>query len=138
MNTLRALLKRPGYRYLIIGGSVYIFELLVIVTAQKLGASVPWAVAIGFCLGTLLSFFLQKIVTFGDKRMHHRVLVPQMVATILLVLWNLSFSVLLARALQNHAPAVVSRTIALAITTIWNFYLYKTHIFKTSTQELIG
>lgn len=124
------MLQRPGYRYLIIGGSVYVFELVVIVAAQAVGASPVWAVAISFCLGTFVSFFLQKLVTFGDKRMHHRILIPQMIATALLILWNLSFSVLLTKLLQHHLPAVVTRTLALAITTIWNFYLYKTHIFK--------
>jgi putative flippase GtrA len=138
VNKIKELLKRPGYRYLIIGGSVYVFELAVIVVAQRLGASAPWAVAISFCLGTLVSFFLQKLVTFGDKRMHHRILIPQMVATALLIVWNLSFSVLLTKLLQHHLPAVVTRTLALGVTTIWNFYLYKTRIFKNSSEELIG
>ncbi|HSX05966.1 MAG TPA: GtrA family protein [Candidatus Saccharimonadales bacterium] len=132
MLQLTQLLKRPGYRYLIIGGSVYLFELAVIVVAQRLGASAVWAVAISFCLGTLVSFFLQKLVTFGDKRMHHRILIPQMVATALLIVWNLTFSVLLTKLLQQHLPAVITRTLALGITTVWNFYLYKTHIFKQS------
>lgn len=138
MQRIKELLRRPGYRYLIIGGSVYAFELVVIVVAQQLGASPVWAVAISFCLGTLVSFFLQKLVTFGDKRMHHRILVPQLIATIVLVLWNLSFSVLLTKALQGHVPAVVTRTLALGITTIWNFYLYKTRIFKNAAEELIS
>lgn len=139
MNKLRVMLRRPGYRYLIIGGSVYVFELLVIVVAQQMGARAPLAVAISFCLGTAVSFFLQKLITFGDKRMHHRILVPQMIATALLVLWNFGFSVILTDLLQNHAPAVVTRTLALGVTTIWNFYLYKTRIFKHSDQEaLIG
>lgn len=117
-------------RYLIIGGSVYVFELAIIIAAQRLGASAAWSVAISFCLGTLLSFFLQKLITFGDRRMHHRVLLPQMIAMLLLVCWNLGFTVLLTKLLERHAPAVVARTIALCITTIWNFYLYKTHVFK--------
>jgi putative flippase GtrA len=132
VELLKAHLRRPGFRYLIIGGTVYVFELGVIVLAQRLGASPTWAVAISFCSGTLLSFFLQKLVTFGDHRMHHRILVPQLVATTLLIGWNLAFSVLLTKLLQDHVPAVVSRTLALASTTIWNFYLYKTHIFKTA------
>jgi len=137
MPTLQALLKRPGYRYLIIGGGVYLFELAVIVTAQRLGASAPWAVAISFCFGTLVSFFLQKLVTFGDKRMHHRIVVPQLVAVTLLVVWNLSFSVALTKLLQDHLPAVVSRTLAIGLTTLWNFYLYKTRIFKNSGAPLV-
>lgn len=134
---IQALLARPGYRYLLVGGSVYVFELLVIVVAQWLGASAVWAVAISFCLGTLVSFLLQKLVTFGDKRMHHRILVPQLIATILLVLWNLGFSVLVTKLLQNHLPAVATRTLALLVTTIWNFYLYKTRIFKTGNLPIV-
>jgi putative flippase GtrA len=134
------LLQKPGYRYLIIGGSVYVFELAVIVDAQSMGASAAWAVAISFCLGTAVSFFLQKLVTFRDKRMHHKILIPQMIATALLIIWNLSFSVALTDLLHNwhRLPAVVTRTIALAITTIWNFYLYKTRIFKNVDEELLG
>src|SRR5262249_50239918 len=128
MNRLGILLQRPGYRYLIIGGSVYVFELIVIVAAQQLGASAPWAVAISFCLGTLVSFWLQKLVTFGDKRLYHRVVIPQLIAVAALVLWNLGFSVALTKLLEDRLPAVVSRTIALGLTTIWNFYLYKTRI----------
>lgn len=138
MTNLREMLKKPGYRYLIIGGSVYIFELAVIVDAQSVGASAPWAVAISFCLGTAVSFFLQKLITFRDKRMHHKVLLPQLAATALLIAWNLAFSVLFTKLLQDKLPAVVTRTIALAITTIWNFYLYKTRIFKQGDDELIG
>lgn len=136
MNKLRTLLQKPGVRYLIIGGSVYAFELAVIVVAQAWGASAVWAVAISFCLGTLVSFFLQKLIAFSDKRMHHKILIPQLVATALLIAWNLGFSVLVTKLFEHHAPAVITRTIALLITTIWNFYLYKTRIFKAGEQPM--
>lgn len=138
MERLRDSLKRPGFRYLFIGGTVYVFELAVIVLAQAYGATATWAVAISFCLGTAVSFFMQKLITFGDKRMHHRILIPQLIATALLVLWNLTFSVLITKLLEHQLPAVVTRTIALLITTIWNFYLYKTRIFKNSEEEVFG
>jgi len=138
MKKLREMLKRPGIRYLFIGGIVYAFELAVIVIAQSFGASAVWAVAISFCLGTAVSFFLQKLVTFGDKRMHHRVLIPQLIAMTLLICWNLVFSLFLTKLLQHHFPAVVTRTLALGITTVWNFYLYKTRIFKQEDTEVFG
>jgi putative flippase GtrA len=138
MPNIKTLLQRPGYRYLLVGGSVYVFELAVILVAQRAGASAVWAVAISFCMGTMVSFFLQKLVTFGDRRMHHRILLPQLIATTLLVIWNLGFSVLLTKLLQHQLPAVVTRTLALGITTIWNFYLYRTRIFKNSPQDLVG
>ncbi len=132
MQTYKALLKKPAARYLVIGGSVYLFELIVIIIAQRLGASAVAAVAYSFTLGTIVSFGLQKFVTFSDNRTHHKIIIPQMLATAALVLFNFGFTLLVAKLLVTIAPAVVSRTIALVITTIWNFYLYKTRIFKVS------
>lgn len=138
MERIAALLDRPGVRYLLIGGTVYVFELAIIFAAQAFGASAVWAVAVSFALGTVVSFFLQKLVTFGDKRMQHKVVGLQFAAVCLLVAWNFTFSVLLTKLLENVLPAMVTRTIALAITVIWNFYLYKTRIFKNTDAPLVG
>lgn len=129
-HRLLLLLQKPGIRYLLVGGSVYVFELAVIVVAQHQGAGPVMAVAWSFVLGTLVSFLLQKLVTFGDKRMHHKIVLPQLVAVCLLVAFNFGFTLLAAKLLAHAMPAVASRTIALLITTIWNFYLYRTRIFK--------
>lgn len=130
------LLSRPLFRYVLVGGSVYLFEVIVILVAQHFGGSAVLAVALSFWLGLLISFLLQKIVTFGDKRMHHRVLIPQVLAFSLLVLFNFGFTLLVTEILQNVIPAVFTRTIALGITTIWNFYLYKTRIFRTDENPV--
>lgn len=122
--------KTAGGRYLVVGVSVYVFELVVIVLAQHWGASSVMAVGLSFWLGLIVSFGLQKLVTFGDKRLHHRVLIPQAMAFSLLVLFNFGFTVLMAKLLSTLLPAVIIRTLALGITTLWNFYLYKTRIFK--------
>ncbi len=135
-DKITALLKRPFIRYLIIGCSVYVFELGVIVAAQYFGANSVVAVGLSFWLGLIVSFALQKFVTFGDKRTHHRILLPQFLAVTLLVFFNFAFTLLVTKVMSPWWPAVVSRTVALAITTIWNFYLYKTKIFK-STEDAI-
>ena len=126
---LQAFLHRAGGRYVVVGGSVYVFELVVIVVAQWLGANAIIAVGLSFWLGLILSFGLQKLVTFGDKRLQRRVLVPQVAAFSLLVLFNFGFTLLVTKLLYHHVPAVVTRTLALGLTTIWNYYLYKTRIF---------
>jgi len=131
---VHVLLQRRGIRYLIVGGTVYILELIIIVVAQKLGATPTQAVAISFTIGLIISFFLQKLFSFGDRRMHHKILIPQVVAVGLLVIWNFSFTIVVTRLLQNVLPPTVTRTIALGITTIWNYYLYKTRIF-TPTER---
>jgi len=133
---IQALLQKPGHRYIVVGGSIYALELIVIVIAQRLGASAIVAVGLSFWIGLVVSFVLQKLVTFDDKRVHHRVLLTQVVAFSLLVIFNFGFTLLVTKLLQRSLPAVVTRTLALGITTIWNFYLYKTHIFKTNADPV--
>lgn len=121
-------------RYLVVGVSVYLFELLVIVVAQAAGTNSVVAVGLSFWLGLLVSFTLQKFVTFGDTRTHHKIVATQFLAVCLLVLFNFGFTLLVTQLLSSVAPATVCRTFALGITTIWNFYLYKTHIFRQVTD----
>jgi putative flippase GtrA len=127
---LADLRQRPGVRYIVVGGSTYAFELVVLVVAERWGASPIISVAISFWLGLLVSFTLQKLVAFGDTRTHHKVLVPQISAFAALVLFNFGFTILMTQLFQHVMPTVVIRTLALGITTLWNFYLYKTRIFS--------
>lgn len=127
----KALLQGQLGKYLAIGVSVYLFELAVIVIAESAGATTFIAIGLSFWLGLAVSFFLQKMVAFNDRRMHHRVLLPQIIAVGLLVLFNFGFTLGVAHLLADLVPTTISRTIALGITTVWNFYLYKTRIFKT-------
>lgn len=136
MNKFRLDPQKPSHRYLIIGVSVYLFELLVIFVAQYFGANNVLAVGLSFWLGLIVSFILQKVVTFKDKRTHHRVLLPQIIAFSLLVLFNFGFTILVTELLTGIVPAVITRTLALGITTIWNFYLYRTKIFKTDDNPV--
>ncbi len=129
------MLQRHSVRYVLVGGTVYIFELIIIVTAQAMGATSVVAVALSFTLGLVVSFFLQKLFSFGDGRMHHKIVVPQMVAVGLLVVWNFCFTIGVTRLLQDILPPTITRTIALAITTIWNYYLYKTRIFNIPDEQ---
>lgn len=121
-------------KYLIVGVSVYLLELIVIASLQYAGLSATAAVAIGFIIGTTVSFLLQKFVTFGDKRIQRRIVASQVLATGLLIVWNFGFTVLLTALFDDFVPAVIIRTVALGITTIWNYYLYKTHIFTVETD----
>ena len=130
-NLIQKLLSTPKGRYLLVGVSIYILELIVIILAQKAGASAVVSVAISFWVGLSCSFILQKLITFRDRRTHHRVLIGQVAAVALLVLWNFGFTILVTKLLSGILP-VITRTVALLITTIWNYYLYKTRIFTDS------
>lgn len=131
LHLLRRILAQPAAgRYLVVGGSVYLLELAVIVLAEHAGLSTVWAVSLSYSIGVIVSFLLQKLFTFRDRRMHHRIVAGQAVAVGLLLVWNYAFTMGMVALLDKVLPGVVIRTIALGITTIWNFYLYKTRIFR--------
>ena len=136
LQKLIKLAKSNFGKYLIVGGSVYLLELAVIVLAQNAGATAVEAVSISFVIGLIVSFILQKFVTFGDKRVHHKVLLPQFIAVTLLVIFNFGFTVLMTKIFTHLLPVVVIRTLAIGMTTIWNFYLYRTRIFKTDENPV--
>lgn len=136
MSKLPARLSPHVRRYIIIGGSVYLFELVVIAGVQWLGGSGLFAVALSFWLGLFVAFGLQKLVTFGDKRLHHKVLLVQATAFTALVLFNFGFTLLATKLLSPWLPAIAARTIALGTSTLWNYYLYKTRIFKIQDKIL--
>ena len=127
--------QRPGLRYVVVGGTTYVVELAVIVLAQHLGASAVGAVAISFWFGLVVSFTLQKLVTFGDKRTHHKVVLPQIATFSLLVMFNFAFTIVVTKLLEHTLPVVAIRTLAIGITTLWNYYLYKTRIFRVPVVD---
>lgn len=122
--------KPETRNYLIIGIIVYGIEVLTIYVAEFLGAGAIVSVATSFWIGLLFSFFLQKVITFGDHRFGKKVLPKQFFLTVILVVFNFFFTLLVTKLLDRDMSAIFTRTIALGITTIWNFYLYKTRIFK--------
>jgi putative flippase GtrA len=130
MITIKEFLNTHIGRYIAVGGIVYLIELLVIALAQRFGLSTLTSVALSFWIGLVLSFILQKFVTFSDHRSHYRVVGLQLAALALLVLFNFCFTLLVTRLLTGIVWVGVSRTCALGITTLWNFYLYKIKIFK--------
>ncbi len=133
---VRRLYEKRSFRYLAVGGTVYLLELVIIVVAQRWGATPTEAVAISFLIGLVVSFFLQKLFAFRDRRMHHRIVLSQAIAVGLLVLFNLGFTVVVTRLLEPWLAPTITRTIALLITTIWNFYLYKTRIFNPQQRKV--
>lgn len=134
---LRSMLSTTTGRYITVGGLVYLLELVVIWLSETLGASSLVAVGVSFWIGLVASFLLQKLFTFGDKRTQRKVLLSQIIAVSLLVMFNFGFTLLITKLFASTLTTFGARTVALAITVIWNFYLYKTHIFRVGKEPII-
>lgn len=129
-NFIVTLTENSKVRYLFIGGTGFLVELGVIYVATSAGAPGTLAVALSFIVGLGYSFLLQKVITFRDKRFHHKIVLKQAIAYAVLVAFNFSFTVFSVWLLESYFPVAVIRAVALAITVIWNYYAYRTWIFK--------
>jgi putative flippase GtrA len=127
--SIKKLLKLQYIRYLLIGGTAYVFEIACLLGLQKLGLGKLGAVSISFWLGLLVAFFAQKIITFSNKTTDYKNLKKQTLGYALLVGWNFCFTLAMTWLLKNILPVIVIRTIVILIVTIWNYAIYK-RLFK--------
>lgn len=87
------------------------------------------AVAIGFWVGFFLAFIMQKLLAFRNTTAAPKQVLRQSVLYILLVLFNYGFTLGFVALLSPLMGVYIARTVALAITTCWNFIIYKKLIF---------
>lgn len=127
--------KRSIVRYVFFGGLSYIIEIAIIqISLITLHDNIV-SVTIGFWSGLVIAFLLQKMFAFQDGQKKPKRLLSQMLAYGLLIVINYLFTLGVVWALGNTIMGVIgARTIALVITTVWNFFAYKYVIFKTASS----
>lgn len=133
LTTFKSLFEKSIIRYIFIGGVSFLIELGVIFSATHLFNTTPLlAVAISFWIGLVVSFILQKVITFQNKEKEPKKLVWQMIAYGILIVVNYTFTLIAVATLENLIGTYVARTLALVITTAWNYIIYQKIIFKNS------
>lgn len=130
-------LQKSWIRYLLVGGISYLLEMGFLALFHKtLGLSALWSVALSFWLGFVISFSLQKIITFKNYDKQPKTLRKQLSSYMALLVWNYIFTLLLVQLLTPRLSVFIVRTLAIATITMWNYYLYKTRIFKTNENPI--
>jgi putative flippase GtrA len=128
---LSSIRKNKLFRYIIIGGVSYIAEVATLwVLVYILHIDSVVAVAISFWVGLIISFFLQKFFAFRNTSKSIKHFAGQSIAYGVLVGVNYLFTIGFVYATQSFFGLILARTIALAITTGWNFIIYNKIIFK--------
>ena len=119
------------FRYLAAGGTSYALELAVLFVLTGLGMSSIWAVALAFWVGFFVAFVLQKTFAFQGAETGKKKTAVQLALYGLLVAFNYGFTIAFVGIFDEHS-LFITRTIALVITTFWNFFLYKFVVFRKS------
>ena len=119
-------------RYLIVGGSAYLIEMISLYLLHHgLGLSPIKSVAISFWIGFVTAFILQKLITFQnyEKRVH--IVVSQVVVYSLLVAFNYVLTLLAVKIFAGSTSVFIIRTCVIIITVPINYIVYKL-LFKES------
>lgn len=126
VSMLKNLLEKKLVRYIIAGGSAYVFEMGSLYIAHAvLGLSPVTSVAISFWVGFITAFVLQKIFTFKNYEKHLRAISKQLVGYGLLVAWNYIFTLFCVSYFQKFVSVYIIRTLTIAIIVSWNYIIYK-------------
>lgn len=128
--SLSYLYRSQPVRYVFVGGVSYIAELsvlLILVSVLLLSPEV--SVAYSFWVGLIVSFLLQKYITFQSKVSDKKTVSKQSLFYGILVAFNYIFTIVFVGLLTSTLGLVISRTIALLLTVSWNYFIYK-NIFK--------
>ena len=125
------LFNRRLSRYILAGGLSYTIELGFLLAIHRYThASAEISTAIAFWIGLLTSFFLQKLFAFRDYKKTIHAITNQITSYALLVGFNYLFTIFVVAAFPSRL-LILSRTLALVMTTVWNYFLYKRLIFRS-------
>jgi putative flippase GtrA len=117
-------------RYIIVGLTAYVAEIVVIFSLKDyLNLSDTVSVAIAFWIGLVVSFVLQKFATFKNNDTSAFATSSQVVTYALLVIVNYLFTLAFVGLANGLLGVYVARTIALGVTTTWNYFIYKRVVF---------
>jgi len=123
-------------RYLLVGGGSYAVELsLLVFLTAVLNLNRVLSTALAFWVGLVLSFVLQKLYAFQDYQKELRTIGRQTGAFSLLVGFNYCFTLVVVSLFSSHL-IIASRTLAIACTTTWNYFIYK-RIFTGTKNSLL-
>jgi putative flippase GtrA len=131
---IRKLAQHQIIRYLFVGGFSFVIEIVTLYGLnQGLHVSATISVTISFWVGFIVAYILQKLVAFQNKEKSRKALTKQLIGYSLLVLWNYAFTLLVVELFHATVSVIILRTIVIAITTTWNYILYK-KLFKVAAQ----
>lgn len=131
------ILKNKLARYLIVGASAYILEMVVLYGLHDgLGLSPVQSVAISFWFGLVIAFVLQKFITFENHEKRIHMLGFQLALYACLVAFNYLVTLLAVKYFSPRYSVFEIRTAVIALGTLWNYVVYNRLLFQTKPLEL--
>ncbi len=127
----RIQLNKQLIRYIAVGGISFLLEIgLLAFLRYVLNIDNILAVSLSFWFGFSLAFLLQRVIAFGDRTKSVKRVFKQTIIYSILVGINFLFTLFFVQIASAVLGLLVARTVALVITTGWNYLFYSKVIFK--------
>jgi len=128
----KQIIDKPLTRYLVVGGAAAISEYGSFLLLFMVFNVWLWlANAVSYALGLLTSFWLNRLWVFRHKqKVYQKKLNHQFVLYVTMASVNLFLTLLIVAYLKHlGVKPVVGKLLAMAITSIWNFIIFRSFIF---------
>lgn len=127
------LYKHSFMRYLLIGGSTFALDILMLFTLHaKLDVKIAAATSIAYWVSITYNFLLNRYWTFSISEKED--LQKHITSYFLLLVINYFFTVVFVSFFSHHMSYILAKALAVIIQMTWTYYLYKNYIFTSKNQ----
>jgi putative flippase GtrA len=128
-------LQNSLFRYIFVGGIAYVIDIVALIGLYRyLHTSRAEAAAVSFWAGTLAGFVMQKFIAFQDYQKELRAISKQGASYAILITFNYLLTIFIVNLFPGR-DIVYSRTLAVAMTTLWNYVIYKKLVFRGRPEK---
>lgn len=128
---IKALLGKKIVRYVIVGvASVGVDYGTLLFTYHVLNLSLAAATTTGFLVGLVVNFLLNKFWSFNASHSAKNSAKQAMMVAVLVAFNLLVTNIVVIYLHKLHIGPEISKIITTGMITLWNYVLYKEHIFK--------
>lgn len=119
-------------KYLFVGGSSSLLELVLFQIFIFLSINTSIANVIAVIIATAYNFVLNRSWSFGDQGNAFNSLIRYLI----LFAFNTTFSTVVITLVSNlGVPAILVKVFTMGCIALWNFFLYRSVVFKTARGE---
>lgn len=133
MGRLRAFWSLAPVRYLVVGGVAFLIDIgLLFVLFEVIGIPLAVSTPVAFLLSFAITFLMQRAFAFESGGR----LVSSAVRYVLLVAANtVATTLIVTTGAAWGLPWEVAKVVAVASTTVWNYFAYRYWIFRPSSAS---
>jgi putative flippase GtrA len=131
-------INHSSSKYFIVGLLAFGIDYAVLLSLYYLaGLNLELATSIGFIVGFMISFTVNKQWVFGQVKQRKH-LVRQVVEYVCLLIFNFIFTVVTVNFLNQHGvPPVVGKLMVMGLIMCWNYALFRWVIFVQQLETKI-